>query len=65
MEHEHVLTVHVELSAEQAWALAQLVKRMGFTDCRSLAQDEHQAYLMLQAVERVRRALAELGCSPR
>ena len=33
------VTVPLQLSDEQAWALAQLLKRLGFGDCRGLAQD--------------------------
>jgi len=62
MEH---ITLHIELPEEQAWALAQLLKRIGFSDCRTLAEDEAQAYLMLHAAELVHRALAEAGCAPR
>ena len=61
---EHVI-VNVELDAEQAWALAQLVKRIGWADCRSLAEDEEQTRLMIAATERVRAALAAVGYSPR
>lgn len=62
---EHIVTLHAELPAHEAWALAQLLKRIGFSDCRALAEDEAQAYCMLHAAERVRRALAEAGCAPR
>jgi hypothetical protein len=61
---DHV-TVTVELDAEQAWALAQLVKRIGWADCRSLAEDEEQTRQMIQATERVRAALAAAGYAPR
>jgi hypothetical protein len=61
---EHVI-ITVELDAEQAWALAQLVKRIGWADCRSLAEDDEQTRLMIQATERVRAALAAAGCAPR
>ena len=61
---EHV-TVRLELDAEQAWALAQLVKRIGWSDCRSLAEDEAQTRLMIEATERVRAALAQAGIAPR
>ena len=60
-----LITVYVELPQAQAWALAQLLKRLGFSDCRALAEGEAQCYLMLQAAEQVRRALAEAGCAPR
>lgn len=61
---EHVI-VTVELDAEQAWALAQLVKRIGWADYRSLAEDEEQTRLMIQATDRVRAALAQAGYAPR
>lgn len=65
MEHMEQVIVKVELNGAQAWALAQLLKRIGWSDCRPLAEDEEQASLMIQAAERVRRALAEAGYAPR
>ena len=62
---EHVISLYVELPAEQAWALAQLLKRIGWGDCRALAEDEQQTRLMVDAVQRVQRAMAEAGCAPR
>ena len=60
-----LLIIHIELPEDLAWALAQMLKRLGFSDCRALAKDEAQTYLMLQAAEQVRRALAKAGCAPR
>ena len=57
--------VHARLSPAQAWALAQLVKRLGYRECRGLAEDEDQAWLMLIGAERLRQALAEAGYAPR
>lgn len=62
---QNIITVQVHLHPDQAWALAQLLKRIGFTDCRALAQDDEQAYHMLYAAERLRRALAQAGVAPR
>jgi len=59
------VVVQLLLSDEQAWALAQLLKRLGYADCRGLAQDDNEAWLMVLASERVRRALAEVGYAPR
>lgn len=59
------VTLQAQLSDEQAWALAQLLKRLGYTDCRGLAQDDNEAWLMMVAAERVRQALAEVGYAPR
>lgn len=57
--------LQAQLSDEQAWAFAQFLKRLGYTDCRGLAQDDNEAWLMMLAAERVRRALAEVGYAPR
>jgi hypothetical protein len=62
---DNIVTVQVELNAEQAWALAQLLKRIGWSDCKSLAEDEAQTQLMIEAAEQVRAALAEVGYAPR
>jgi hypothetical protein len=62
---EHGVIVHVELNAAQAWALAQLLKRIGWGECRALAEDEEQTRLMIAAIERVRAGLAEAGYAPR
>jgi hypothetical protein len=62
---EELVTITAELNPKQAWALAQLVKRIGWADCRALAEDDVQTRLMIQATERVRAALAAAGCAPR
>lgn len=59
------ITVQVDMPQDLAWALAQLLKRMGYSDCRALAEDDQQAYQMIQAAERLRRALADTGIAPR
>jgi hypothetical protein len=55
----------VELPDDEAWALAQFLKRAGFSDYRQLAVDEREAWDMLDAGEKMRRALAERGFAPR
>ncbi len=62
---EHLITLHVALPGNEAWALAQLLKRIGWSDCRRLAEDEEQTRLMIAAAEQVRHALAEAGYAPR
>lgn len=64
MDHNTV-TFQVDMPQDQAWALAQLLKRIGYSDCRALAEDDQQAYQMIQATEHVRRALADAGMAPR
>lgn len=46
-------------------ALAQLVKRLGFTECRLNAVDEDEAYSMMDGLGILAKALAEAGYSPR
>ena len=53
------------LDEAEAWALAQLVKRLGWTDCRENAVDDAEAHLMLEALAKFQRALDEAGVSPR
>lgn len=53
------------LSDAEAWNLAQFLKRVGFSDFRTNAQDDAEAYAMRDAADRVRVALAEAGYAPR
>lgn len=55
----------VELSEEQANALAQFAKRVGFVEMRSNAIDDFEAYEMRDAIDRLRIGLANAGFSPR
>jgi len=53
------------LTDEQAWALAQLSKRITFSDCRSNAVSDVEAYQMVNATLLVGRTLANAGYAPR
>lgn len=55
----------VELTDDQALALAQLCKRITFNDCRENAVSNDEAYLMIDATNVVGRALANVGYVPR
>ncbi len=57
--------VQVRLTESEAWDLAQFLKRVGFDQFFVNAQDEDEAYRMMFAAEKVRKALAEAGYSPR
>lgn len=61
------VTIEVELTDAQALALAQLVKRLTWSDLRGCAIDDQEAYTMRDAIDRVRSALAdcEPGYAPR
>ncbi|WP_232834390.1 DUF7706 family protein [Rhodoferax ferrireducens] len=60
-----MVTLTVELSEELVNALAQFVKRVGFSEMRSNAVDDFEAYLIRDAIDRVRIGLANAGISPR
>ena len=49
------------LTEAQAFALAELCERIGWSDCRSLAVDDHECRLMLLAADRVRGGLEQAG----
>ena len=58
----------LDLPPEQGHALAQMVKRLGYDDCRRLASrydggEERDA--MLEGILSLQRALAEAGFAPR
>lgn len=53
------------LDDEQALALAQLVKRLTWTEFRSKAVDDEEAYSMRAAMDALQQALKDAGYSPR
>jgi hypothetical protein len=59
------VTIQVTLTDEQAWEYAQFLKRVSFSEYRTNATSDEEAYHMRDAGELVRRALAELGYAPR
>lgn len=55
-----------ELTEDEAWHLAQFLKRQMFDDFQSKAsRGDEEAYAMRDSAERVRDALAEAGYAPR
>jgi hypothetical protein len=60
--------IPLELPADEAMALAQLVKRLGYDDCERLSSPYdggHERDLMLAGVNKLQRALAAAGFAPR
>jgi hypothetical protein len=60
--------VTVDLPPEEAMALAQMVKRLGYDDAERLSSrydGGHERDLMLAGVDKLQRALAEAGFAPR
>ncbi len=62
---ESFVRLDFDLTPAEALALAQFLKRVGVDDYRRLAVDRDEAWLMLDAGERVRAALAAAGYAPR
>ncbi|MFN5350979.1 MAG: hypothetical protein ACK5A0_15840 [Polaromonas sp.] len=60
-----IITVPVTISEEEAWALAQFVKRVGWSEMRQNAQDDEEAYLIRSGIVAVQAAFAAAGFSPR
>jgi hypothetical protein len=57
--------ITVTLTDAQAWEFAQFLKRVSFREYRNNATCDDEAYLMRDAGEFIRRALAEQGYAPR
>lgn len=56
---------HAELSHAEVWALAQFVKRVGWTEFRGNAADEAEAQQIRSAIDKLQQALAGAGVAPR
>jgi hypothetical protein len=61
----NTVEITVTLTETEAWELAQFFKRVCFSDYRSCAASDAEAYHMRDAGEQIRRALAEHGYAPR
>jgi hypothetical protein len=57
--------ITIELTDEEAQALAQYLKRYIWTDVRQSAANDEEAYLMRDAFNAMQYALAGAGYSPR
>lgn len=58
-------TALAELNQAQAWAFAQLLKRLSWPELRACAIDDAEAYDARDAVAKLQRAFAEAGIDPR
>lgn len=56
---------HAELTETETWALAQSVKRVGWTEFRGNAADEAEAQQIRSAIDKLQQALAGAGVAPR
>ena len=57
--------IQFELPGDEAWALAQFVKRVGWTEMRENAESEDETYLSRSAVAQLADALRDQGYAPR
>ncbi len=55
----------LELEDERAWALAQFVKRVGWSEMRGCAVNDAEAYSIRAALDQLAHALREAGYAPR
>jgi len=59
------MNLDLELTDDQAFALAQFVKRVGWQEWRQNAVDDDEAYMIRDAFEQLSKALAIKGYRPR
>lgn len=60
-----MVTVQVQLTEDEALALAQFVKRVGWSEWRANAIDDAETRLMREAFDRLQAGLKEAGFAPR
>ena len=53
------------LTKDEAWALAELCKRIGWTDIRKLASGDDEADYMQAALTKIAKELSQSGFAPR
>jgi hypothetical protein len=63
--HPAPVTITAELTDAEAMAFAQFLKRVGWREFRENSVNEAEAYLMRDAGDKIRTALADAGYAPR
>lgn len=59
------VVVTLRLGEDTAWALAQFVKRVGWSEFRALAVDDEEVGQIRAGVDALQRALRDAGVAPR
>lgn len=62
---EKPIEVTLQLTSSEAWALAELAKRIGYTEIRAQAANETEAHHMNNGLYKLAGALAVAGVAPR
>jgi len=62
---EGIETLSLQLDENETMALAQLVKRLSWSDLRGCAVSDEEAWVMKGAIEKLQQALREEGYAPR
>lgn len=65
MQQPDHLTLTLEASEDDLWALSQFIKRVGWQEFRANAVDDAEAYQIRAGVDALQRALARAGYAPR
>jgi hypothetical protein len=60
-----IVAITVELTAAEALAFAQFLKRVSLIDYKPIAVDQQEASEMLRAGESIQAALRDAGYAPR
>lgn len=60
-----MMTLELDITDREALALAQLAKRLTWSDMRSCAVDDDETYAIRDAVSALQNALSEHGYAPR
>lgn len=59
------MKIGFEATPHQLMAMAQVLKRIGWTDIRKLSTSDEETYDAQYALEKIREALTEQGYNPR
>ena len=62
---EEIITITVKLKANEAFEFAQFLKRASFSDWRSLAANDDEAWVMQGAGYEIAKSLSDAGFNPR
>lgn len=65
IDGQEAVTLSITLTTAEAWEFAQFLKRSTYDLYRVCATSQDEAYVMINAGSRIRKALAEKGFSPR